>query len=96
MTWTGVGTRTTWAAGRLNATTPVAARPFQRELIERAGQGEGLLVTAGRRVLVNLCGHTSPYEFEVFNTDRDERAVENSVDRRNGHAATTAAYAARR
>ena len=29
-------------------------------LLERAGQGEGLLVTAGQRVWVNLYGHTSP------------------------------------
>jgi hypothetical protein len=58
--------------------------PEERESIERAGQGEGLLVTAGRRVWVNLYSHTSPHEFEVFNTDRDERAVEISVDRRNG------------
>ncbi len=68
--------------------------PEERELLERAGQGEGLLVTAGRRVWVNLYGHTSPHEFEVFNTDRDEGAVEISV-RRNGYARAIAASAAR-
>jgi hypothetical protein len=37
--------------------------------IERAGQGEGLLVTAGQRVWVNLYGHTSPEEYAMANTD---------------------------
>jgi hypothetical protein len=32
--------------------------PEEREKIDRAGQGEGLLVTAGRRVWVTLYGHT--------------------------------------
>src|SRR5215207_4626223 len=56
--------------------------PEERDRIEKAGQGEGLLVTTGRRVWVNLYGHTSPAEFEMANTDLvlvDER--------RNGHAA---------
>jgi hypothetical protein len=41
----------------------------ERDRIEKAGQGEGLLVTTGRRVWVNLYGHTSPGEFEMANTD---------------------------
>jgi hypothetical protein len=58
--------------------------------IEKAGQGEGLLVTTGRRVWVNLYGHTSPGEFAMANTD-----VLADVDdeRRTGHVATTATYA---
>jgi len=60
--------------------------PEERDRMEKAGQGEGLLVTAGRRVWVNLYGHTSPAEFEMANTDLV--AVD---ERRNGHAATTAA-----
>jgi hypothetical protein len=43
----------------------------ERERIERAGQGEGLLVTAGQRVWVNLFGHTSPDEYAMANTDPD-------------------------
>lgn len=42
------------------------------ERIKRAGQGEGLLVTAGRRVWVTVYSHTSPGEFRAFNTDKDE------------------------
>jgi hypothetical protein len=56
--------------------------PEERDRIEKAGQGEGLLVTTGRRVWVNLYGHTSPAEFEMANTD--PVLVE---ERRNGHAA---------
>jgi hypothetical protein len=64
----------------------------EQEHIRRAGQGEGLLVTAGRRVWVSLYGHTSPEEFEAFNTDHEE-ATDADVDdeedqaneRRNGH-----------
>jgi hypothetical protein len=41
----------------------------ERDRIERAGQGEGLLVTAGRRVWVNLYGHSSEAEYAAFNTD---------------------------
>jgi hypothetical protein len=41
----------------------------ERNRIERAGQGEGLLLTAGRRVWVNLYGHTSPEEYAMANTD---------------------------
>lgn len=51
--------------------------------IKRAGQGEGLLVTAGRRVWVTVYGHSSPGEFEAFNTDKEEDPME---DRRNGQA----------
>ncbi|MBV9172813.1 MAG: hypothetical protein JOZ81_22315 [Chloroflexi bacterium] len=43
--------------------------PEERERIERAGQGEGLLVTAGRRVWVNLYGQTSAAEYAMANTD---------------------------
>jgi hypothetical protein len=39
--------------------------PEERDRIEKAGQGEGLLVTTGRRVWVNLYGHTSPGEFAM-------------------------------
>jgi hypothetical protein len=46
-------------------------------------------MTTRRRVWVNLYGHTSPGEFAMANTDVDD-------DRRNGHAAKAAAYAARR
>jgi hypothetical protein len=67
--------------------------PEERDRIEKAGQGEGLLVTTGRRVWVNLYGHTSPGEFEMANTDVLAEALD---DRRNGHAAQTAAYATRR
>jgi hypothetical protein len=59
--------------------------PEERDRIEKAGQGEGLLVTTGRRVWVNLYGHTSPGEYAMANTD-----VLGDVDideRRNGHAA---------
>jgi hypothetical protein len=72
--------------------------PEERDRIEKAGQGEGLLVTTGRRVWVNLYGHTSPAEFEMANTDVltgiDVVEGENS-SRRNGHVATAAAYATR-
>jgi hypothetical protein len=61
--------------------------------IEKAGQGEGLLVTTGRRVWVNLYGHTSPAEFAMANTD--VLADVDYDDRRNGHAAKAAAYTAR-
>ncbi|MCA1647266.1 MAG: hypothetical protein LC797_18025 [Chloroflexi bacterium] len=67
--------------------------PEERDRIEKAGQGEGLLVTTGRRVWVNLYGHTSPGEFEMANTD--VLADVDHEERRNGHAAKTAAYAAR-
>lgn len=58
----------------------------ERERIRRAGQGEGLLVTAGRRVWVSLYGHTSPEEYAAFNTDKDEDLDDDEdQDRRNGH-----------
>jgi hypothetical protein len=66
--------------------------PEERDRLDRAGQGEGLLVTAGRRVWVSLWGHTSPGEFEAFNTDREPD--EHRENRRNGHAAKAAALAA--
>jgi hypothetical protein len=52
-----------------------------------------LLVTTGRRVWVNLYGHTSPGEFAMANTDV---LVDVDEERRNGHARATAVYAARR
>jgi hypothetical protein len=70
----------------------------EQEHIRRAGQGEGLLVTAGRRVWVSLYGHTSPEEYAAFNTDKDELEDDTAEDeRRNGHdvAATVAALAGR-
>jgi hypothetical protein len=51
-------------------------------------------VTTGRRVWVNLYGHTSPGEFAMANTDVGED-VDHENDRRNGHAREIAAYAAR-
>ncbi len=67
--------------------------PEERDRIEKAGQGEGLLVTTGRRVWVNLYGHSSPDEFEMANTDV---LVDVDYDeRRNGHAVKTATYAGR-
>jgi hypothetical protein len=60
--------------------------------IEKAGQGEGLLVTAGRRVGINLYGHTSPEEFAAFHTD-SELESEETEDRRNGHVEMAAAGA---
>ena len=43
--------------------TTLGISPEERDRIERAGQGEGLLVTTSRRVWVNLYGHTSPGSF---------------------------------
>ncbi|HVQ42379.1 MAG TPA: hypothetical protein VMS54_09235 [Vicinamibacterales bacterium] len=57
------------------------------DLIERAGQGEGLLVTGGRRVWATLYGHTSPAEFAAFHTDSEPEDDERD-DRRNGHVST--------
>ena len=48
----------------------------ERDRIERAGQGEGLLVTAGRRVWVNLYGHTSPGEYSMAHTDPGRDGVD--------------------
>ena len=52
----------------------------------------GLPVTSGRRVWVNLYGHTSPGEYAMANTDV-VMDVEN--ERRNGHVRTAAAAFAR-
>ena len=72
----------------------------EQDRIRKAGQGEGLLVSAGRRVWVSLYGHTSPAEFEAFNTDRDEDEDDDAnrqhvadFERRNGHALAAAARA---
>jgi hypothetical protein len=56
--------------------------PEERDRIEKAGQGEGLLVTTGRRVWVNLYGHTSPGEYQMANTDV---LIDVDDDRRKGH-----------
>ena len=70
-------------------------------LLERAGQREGLLVTAGHRVWVNPYGDTSPGELEMANPDvltgnDDENSQKSSLGfGRNGHAAKTAAYTGR-
>ena len=62
--------------------------PEEQERIRKAGQGERLLITAGRRVWVNLYGHSSPAEFAAFNTDREEAEDDDgdelAEDRRNG------------
>ena len=68
--------------------------PEERDRIEQAGQGEGLLVTTGRRVWVNLYGHTSPAEFAMANTDVVSDVVDD--DRRNGHVAKSLVGSARR
>src|SRR5207302_1347918 len=67
--------------------------PEERDRIEKAGQGEGLLVTTGRRVWVNLYGHTSPAEYAMANTDV---MMDVDEDRRNGHVVEAAAFAAPR
>jgi hypothetical protein len=67
--------------------------PEERDRIEKARQGEGLLVTAGRRVWVNLYGHTSPAEFAMANTDvlvdvdesNAQRVAYSVTERGNGH-----------
>jgi hypothetical protein len=64
--------------------------PEKREKTDRAGQGEGLLVTAGRRVWVTLHGHTAPAEFEAVNTDREP-----DEERRNGDVPQVATLARR-
>jgi len=67
--------------------------PEERERIEKAGQGEGLQVTTGRRVWVNLYGHTSPDENAIATTDVVDDVVE---DRRNGNVAESLVESARR
>ncbi len=69
----------------------IGISPEERDRIEKAGQGEGLLVTTGRRVWVNLYGHTSPGEFAMANTD----VLVDVDDGRNGHVAKAPAYTAR-
>jgi hypothetical protein len=65
----------------------------ERDRIERAGQGEGLLVTAGRRVWINLYGHTSPGEYAMANTDV---LVDVDEGRADAHAGKVVALASRR
>ena len=82
MVWAARAARTARNGGQQGLT------PEERDRIDKAGQGEGLLVTAGRRVWVTLYGHTSPGEFEAFNTDKEEAEVADVDlvdDRRNGH-----------
>ena len=67
--------------------------PEERDRIDKAGQGEGLLVTTGRRVWVNLYGHTSPGEFAMANTD--SLADGEHDERRNGHGLATLVGSAR-
>lgn len=67
--------------------------PEEQELIRKAGQGEGLLVTAGRRVWVNLYGHTSPDEFEAFNTDKEEVDDDGPDESADGTVALREIYA---
>jgi hypothetical protein len=62
--------------------------------IERAGQGDGLLVTGRRRVWVNLYGHTSPADFAAFDTD-SEPEDDKREGRPNGHVDPVAAFVAR-
>jgi hypothetical protein len=66
--------------------------PEERDRIHRAGQGEGLLWTAGGRVWVNLCGHTSAGEYAMANNDI---LGDGDDERRNGHAAPSLAFSAR-
>jgi len=41
------------------------------DLIEKAGQGDRLVVTGGRRVWARLYGETWPTEFASFHTDSE-------------------------
>lgn len=43
--------------------------PAEREYLQQAGIGEGLLVAMGQRVAMSLWGHTSPEEYAMANTD---------------------------
>jgi hypothetical protein len=50
--------------------------PAEREFLQQAGIGEGLLVAMGQRVAMSLWGHTSPDEYAMANTDPQRRNVE--------------------
>ncbi|MBV9596019.1 MAG: hypothetical protein JOZ87_04095, partial [Chloroflexi bacterium] len=43
--------------------------PAEREFLQQAGIGEGLLVAMGQRVAMSLWGHTSAEEYAMANTD---------------------------
>lgn len=43
--------------------------PAEREFLQQAGIGEGLLVAMGQRVAMSLWGHSSPEEYAMANTD---------------------------
>jgi hypothetical protein len=60
--------------------------PQERNRIEKAGQSEGLLVTTGRRVWLNLYGHTLPGVYAMANTDV---LADVDTDRRNDPADRT-------
>jgi hypothetical protein len=47
--------------------------PAEREFLQGAGIGEGLLVAMGQRVAMSLWGHTSPEEYAMANTDPQPR-----------------------
>ncbi len=51
----------------------------ERDKIDGAGIGQGLLITAGKRVWVDLFQQISTTEFATFNTDADERARDDPV-----------------
>jgi len=50
--------------------------PAEREFLQGAGIGEGLLVAMGQRVAMSLWGHTSPEEYAMANTDPRRRTTE--------------------
>ncbi len=49
--------------------------PAERDFLQSAGIGEGLLVAMGQRVAMSLWGHTSPEEYDMANTDPNRRPV---------------------
>jgi hypothetical protein len=49
--------------------------PAEREFLQQAGIGEGLLVAMGQRVAMSLWGHTSPEEYAMGNTDPQARSA---------------------
>jgi len=49
--------------------------PAEREFLQAAGIGEGLLVAMGQRVAMSLWGHTSPEEYAMANTDPRPRTI---------------------
>ncbi len=53
--------------------------PAEREFLQQAGIGEGLLVATGQRVAMSLWGHTSPEEYAMANTDPQRRHLERKV-----------------